>query len=508
MIKSTGFARVRVAIGISASAIAALAASAGMADGPGASDNTVAQVSEPKVSLGVYDPHGTFGDSPEVAIEHIFMPWKEVDWATLQAADEYAARRGRDLLISVEPWSWSGKNTLTKETLAEAIALGEFDAEIDSFCQAAGGLASRATIRWGHEMDDTADRYTWSGLSPENYVNAYRYFVTQCRKSAPQASFMWSPKGEPNAASYYPGDAYVDSVGISVFGLQAYDREELGRDRGFRDAMRERYDRVAGFGKPVVAAEFGFSGESNYLGLWAAEMTCSDEEFPQLEAIVYFNDVETHPWPGAHGTPDWRVTPDLFERECEEQSKPKIIAGVSDTLLRSTTQDLPAGSDTDNIVTSSITPAAPAVAASQGYPEVEADDSVPMLAWELAQLYGGKSWIWSEGAGYLAADRKFLAWSGSGADATVAKGRWLVTDGGRMCFKAVWHAKSGSGPNTTCFSHRKVGSTILQKKEPSGQWYVFRSSEPAASDEYSKLRNGDEVSATLGQVQQNLQIPF
>jgi beta-mannanase len=180
----TETARLRLAIGISASAIACFAPSAGLSEGPKASNITVPRTTEPKVTLGVYDPHGTFGDSTEVAIEHIFMPWKEVDWETLRAADQYAASRGRELLISVEPWSWSGKNSLRKETLAEAIALGEFDPEIDSFCQAAGSLASRVTIRWGHEMDDTADRYTWSGLSPESYVNAYRYFVGQCRKSA------------------------------------------------------------------------------------------------------------------------------------------------------------------------------------------------------------------------------------------------------------------------------------------------------------------------------------
>jgi hypothetical protein len=257
-----------------------------------------------------------------------------------------------------------------------------------------------------------------------------------------------------------------------------------------------------------VAAEFGFSGDSNYLGIWAAEMTCSDQDFPQLQAIVYFNDVETHPWPGAHGKPDWRVTPDLFERECAEPRKAKIVAGVSNTLLRSTTQELPASTVSDNIVTSSITPAAPAMAATRSYPDLEADDSVPMPAWELAQLYGGKSWIWAEGAGFMGPDRKFIAWSGSGDAATFATGRWLVTDGGRMCFKAVWHAKSGSGPNTTCFSHRKIGSTIVQKKEPDGQWYVFKSSEPAPEDEHSKLRNGDEVSATLSEVQKNLQVPF
>jgi beta-mannanase len=220
-------------------------------------------------------------------------------------------------LISVEPWSWSGKNSLTKETLAEAIALGEFDPEIDSFCQATGSLASRATIRWGHEMDDTADRYTWSGLAPETYVKAYRYFVSQCRKSAPRASFMWSPKGEPNAASYYPGDEYVDSVGISVFGLQPYDREELGRDRGFRDAMRERYDRVAGLGKPVVAAEFGFNGDASYLGSGGGNDMLGPGT-SAVEAIVLVPTTSDASLAPAAGNPDCALTAGAFRARVDE----------------------------------------------------------------------------------------------------------------------------------------------------------------------------------------------
>jgi endoglucanase len=47
------------------------------------------------VPFGVYDPHGDFADYPSVKIEHLFMPWEDVDLSTLKAADAYALARGR-----------------------------------------------------------------------------------------------------------------------------------------------------------------------------------------------------------------------------------------------------------------------------------------------------------------------------------------------------------------------------------------------------------------------------
>jgi hypothetical protein len=39
--------------------------------------------------------------------------------------------------------------------------------------------------------------------------------------------------------------------------------------------------------------------------------------------------------------------------------------------------------------------------------------------------------------------------------------------------------------------------TIYQRREPSGEWYVFKHAKPAAGDEFSKLVREDLVSAEL-----------
>jgi hypothetical protein len=128
-----------------------------------------------------------------------------------------------------------------------------------------------------------------------------------------------------------------------------------------------------------------------------------------------------------------------------------------------------------------------------------AQSAEPMSVYELYVMYQNKSWLWESGAGYFAnKERRFLAWSGSQASPTYAEGRWFIPEGGgKVCFKAVWYYREGSKSKKSCFSHRKNGAAILQRREPDGDWYVFRSPASTAADAFSKLKHGDYVTAKL-----------
>ena len=129
-----------------------------------------------------------------------------------------------------------------------------------------------------------------------------------------------------------------------------------------------------------------------------------------------------------------------------------------------------------------------------------------MTSVELYMLYRDKSWQWADGAGRMQSDgRRFTAWAGSAEMSTWAEGRWTVTDRGRLCLKAQWHSSSGVYPNKTCFSHKRRGDTVYQKKEPSGAWYVFKNSSPA-SGEISKLVSQDLVSSDLERIKADIEL--
>ncbi len=268
-------------------------------------------ITQDSLRFGAYDPHGDFTDDKNSTIEHLFLPWEDVDLSSLGIADAYARERNRSLLITVEPWSWALDWRVSPEDLYAGIMNGRYDANMTEICSVASSLKSDVTIRWAQEMDEDEGQFTWAFWSPPQYVAAYRRMVEVCRKQLPDAKYMWSPKGVEGLEQFYPGDSFVDVIGLSVFALQQYDRDKFGRDRGFAETVEPGYQRVVGFGKPIVVAELGYKGDEAYVRNWAETAAKPDPKFPELTAVVYFNDREVYPWPENYGRPDWRVRRDI-----------------------------------------------------------------------------------------------------------------------------------------------------------------------------------------------------
>ena len=263
-------------------------------------------LTEDLIPFGAYDPHGDFAAENNASIEHIFMPWEDVDLNDLQHADAYALDRGRRLMITVEPWSWAAESHDPVELL-DGILSGRYDGNITAVCSAISKLNSPISIRWGQEMEDSRGPFPWAKWSPKNFIAAYQHFVTGCRKHLPDATYVWSPKGEESLVDFYPGDEYVDVVGLSVFGYQPYDKIQFRKERTFTEALEPGYRRVEGFGKPVIVAELGYEGDADYVNGWVNAVAKPYREFPQLTAVVYFNARETFSWPLDMGRPNWRI---------------------------------------------------------------------------------------------------------------------------------------------------------------------------------------------------------
>lgn len=275
---------------------------------------TVAEAAPPgTLPFGVYDPDGAFAQDGDVTIEHLFLPWEDVSLQSLVNADAYAHARNRALLVTLEPWTWSRSERNTAEYLRAGIADGRYDGNMIAVCNVLGTLKSPVTLRWGHEMDDKSGQFIWSNWRPEDYISAYRRMIGLCRAAAPNIKVIWSPLGERGMEAYYPGDGYVDLVGLTVFGLQAYDKANYGSDRSFDDIFAERYARAASFGKPVVVAELGFSGDADYVQAWNRRVRQLDPRYPNLVGVSYFNQAEVYPWPGGFGRPDWRFDHNVVE---------------------------------------------------------------------------------------------------------------------------------------------------------------------------------------------------
>ncbi|KAB2731537.1 DUF995 domain-containing protein [Brucella intermedia] len=138
----------------------------------------------------------------------------------------------------------------------------------------------------------------------------------------------------------------------------------------------------------------------------------------------------------------------------------------------------------------------------------------PMKGHALEKLYAGRTWKWKTGGGFFSSkkargwflsgeQKQFSAWSGKGAATTHATGYWYVTDGGKLCLRALWSSQGDSSGAVTCFLHREKNGVIYQKPALGGKWYVFAHNPVRKDDEIRKLVKGDRVGAEVARLKAN-----
>ena len=175
----------------------------------------------------------------------------------------------------------------------ERIINGEFDADLRAWARGGRDFGSSLMAEFGTEVN--GEWFSWNGVwngsgtldgygdpaqpdGPERFRDAYRHII-QIARDEGAANILWVfhannldvPDETWNRLEqYYPGDEWIDWIGVSVYGaLTPVDEEWLE----FRNMMDEVYPRLAALspGKPIVVLEFGATS-GNPLGdqaVWA-----------------------------------------------------------------------------------------------------------------------------------------------------------------------------------------------------------------------------------------------
>jgi hypothetical protein len=224
-----------------------------------------------------------------------------------------------------EPWFF-GDNTAIKH--ADILA-GKWDKYITQFAKDAAAYGKPVMIRWGHEMN--GNWYPWSGAqngnSAESYVKTYRYVYDLMKKNgATNLIWVWCPNNDsvPNepwneVTKYYPGDNYVDWVGIDGynFGTSQSWSHWVSVDEAFSTIYGKLQEKFPG--KPVIIAEFGCSSSGGDKAIWIKDFFAKIRtRYPNVKAWVWFNiNKET----------DWRFSSDETSRKAfmAELATPSVL---------------------------------------------------------------------------------------------------------------------------------------------------------------------------------------
>ena len=218
----------------------------------------------------------------KLAVRATFVSWEE-EWPDSRV--EADRRFGRLSLVT-----WGG-------TDLAPIVSGRYDSLIRERARAVKRLGVPIFIRPMHEMN--GNWFPWC-CDPARYREAWRRIHgIFSAEGATNVAWVWSPTASAGGwDGYYPGDAYVDWIGASVYNWGT--TRPPWRWRSPAEILEPFYAHLADRGKPIMLAEVGSAEQGGDKSAWVLHgATALEERFPQVKAWIHQE--------YADGAADWQV---------------------------------------------------------------------------------------------------------------------------------------------------------------------------------------------------------
>jgi hypothetical protein len=138
----------------------------------------------------------------------------------------------------------------------------ENDAYLTEFAKTAGAIGTPMFLRYASEMNGNWTRY---GGNPALYKEKWKIVADAFRRHAKNVALIWCVNHSPEKTieDYYPGDDFVDWVGINFYSVPFYDNNpnRVGIYDNPVDRIKYAYNLHADK-KPVAICEFSASRQA------------------------------------------------------------------------------------------------------------------------------------------------------------------------------------------------------------------------------------------------------
>jgi hypothetical protein len=238
----------------------------------------------------------------------------------------------------------------------EAFIAGRFDAALSRWARGARRSGVPLMVEFGPEANN--DGFPWGARhngggrkvgygdpsvpdGAERFSDAYGHVVEVMRRAGAR-NITWSfhvvPDYGPSwnkGALYYPGDRYVDWIGLSVYGLTEGKRPAAS----FRSLVDREYPRLAAISraKPLAVMEFAVeeSGRPEEKGHWitSAFRDLRAERWPRIKAAVWWNELVD--WEELLGEAGKGMEPSDFRINSSRAARSAYRRAASDPFFRS-----------------------------------------------------------------------------------------------------------------------------------------------------------------------------
>jgi mannan endo-1,4-beta-mannosidase len=237
--------------------------------------------------------NSVFGKKPYLVM--VFTDWGNfVDEDILNGIYE----KGCALFVTWEPW-----NAYTKESIDyDALLKGSYDKYISDFALSLKKKGKIFFIRFGHEVN--GDWYPWSGrkIGKDKYIAICRYVKgifdkNQIDNARWVFSVNWEdvPEEKNYFLDYYPGDDYVDFIGID--GYNWGNTRSWSRWMSFRDIFDKRIKDIrANLSKEIIISEFSSASKGGDKLIWIKKALDYIKSEKAIRGFVLFNIDKEEDW--------------------------------------------------------------------------------------------------------------------------------------------------------------------------------------------------------------------
>ena len=226
-----------------------------------------------------------------------FADWRRgrVDAGRLRAV----AERGSTPQITWEPWDGARAGSRQPDYTLASIIHGRHDAYIRRWARDLRRYREPVLLRFAHEMNGVD--YPWSertnGNRPGEYVRAWRHVHDIFSAAgASNVRWVWSARAGTIQPAQYPGDRYVDIVGLSGFNGGA--ALAWGGWRTFAETFDPPLHALRRLApdKPVQISEVGSVEAGGSKSLWIKEMFDYVQDHPSIRSVLWFDLPKESDW--------------------------------------------------------------------------------------------------------------------------------------------------------------------------------------------------------------------
>ena len=194
-----------------------------------------------------------------------------------------------------------------EQNMVYGILQGKYDDYLKNYAETISKFDHPVLFRLANEMNGDWCAYSGyqTGKDPLIYVEFYRYVYQIFEEAGANKNviWVWNPNGKSmppfqwnHMMMYYPGDEYVDIVGLTAYNTGTYYAEVGETWQTFKELYQDLYTEYnARFGQPLMITEFASASEGGDKAQWIRDMFRDIKDYPNIKVAVWWNSCDLDP---------------------------------------------------------------------------------------------------------------------------------------------------------------------------------------------------------------------